>query len=393
VSIVELNEDQQAVIDAVREFVEQEVIPVADEMEHRDEFPEKIVEQLKEMGLFGLTIPEEFGGAGMDTMTYALVVAELSRGWMSLSGVLNTHFMAAYLLNKHGTDDQKQRWLPRMATGELRAAYSMSEPGAGSDVQAIKTRADRDGDDYVVNGTKMWVTNGLRAGLVVTLVKTDPDADPPSKGMSLLYIEKEPSAEKFEGITVPPNIAKMGYKGVETTELVFENHRVPASNLLGEEEGKGFYQVMDGIEVGRVNVSGRAVGLATRAFEEAIRYAQTRETFGKPIAQHQGIQFKLAQMGTKLEAMRLMLLSAAKKKAGGERSDLEAGMAKLFCSEMCKEVVEDALRIHGGYGYSAEYTVERLYREAPFLLIGEGTSEIQQIIIARQLLEKFKLQA
>ncbi|HVM12553.1 MAG TPA: acyl-CoA dehydrogenase family protein [Actinomycetota bacterium] len=391
--MIELTEDQQAIVDAVREFVEQEVIPVADEMEHRDEFPDKIVEQLKEMGLFGLTIPEEFGGSGMDTMTYALVVAELSRGWMSISGVLNTHFMAAYLLNKHGTDEQKQRWLPKMATGELRAAYSMSEPGAGSDVQAITTRAERDGDDYVVNGTKMWVTNGLRAGLVVTLVKTDPDADPPAKGMSLLYVEKEPNAERFEGITVPPNIQKMGYKGVETTELVFENHRVPAANLLGEEEGKGFYQVMDGIEVGRVNVSGRAVGLATRAFEEAIRYAQTREAFGKPIAKHQGIQFKLAQMGTKLEAMRLMLLSAAKKKASGERSDLEAGMAKLFCSEMCKEVVEDALRIHGGYGYSAEYTVERLYREAPFLLIGEGTSEIQQVIIARQLLERFKIQA
>ena len=391
--MIELTEDQQAIVDAVREFVEQEVIPVADEMEHRDEFPEKIVEQLKEMGLFGLTIPEEHGGSGMDTMTYALVVAELSRGWMSISGVLNTHFMAAYLLDKHGTDEQKTRWLPRMATGELRAAYSMSEPGAGSDVQAITTRADRDGDDYVVNGTKMWVTNGLRAGLVVTLVKTDPDAEPRAKGMSLLYVEKEPSAERFEGITVPPNIQKMGYKGVETTELVFENHRVPAANLLGEEEGKGFYQVMDGIEVGRVNVSGRAVGLATRAFEEAIRYAQTREAFGKPIAKHQGIQFKLAQMGTKLEAMRLMLLSAAKKKASGERSDLEAGMAKLFCSEMCKEVVEDALRIHGGYGYSAEYTVERLYREAPFLLIGEGTSEIQQVIIARQLLERFKVQA
>ncbi|HZA60604.1 MAG TPA: acyl-CoA dehydrogenase family protein [Actinomycetota bacterium] len=390
--LIELTDEQQAVVGAVREFVEQEVIPVADELEHRDEFPEKIVEQLKEMGLFGLTIPEEFGGAGMDTMTYALIVAELSRGWMSLSGVLNTHFMAAYLLIKHGTDDQKQKWLPKMATGELRAAYSMSEPGAGSDVQAITTRADRDGDDYVVNGTKMWVTNGLRAGLVVTLVKTDPDTDPPAKGMSLLYVEKEPGAEKHDGITIPPNIAKMGYKGVETTELVFENHRVPAANLLGEEEGQGFYQVMDGIEVGRVNVSGRAVGLATRAFEEAIRYSQARETFGKPIAQHQGIQFKLAQMGTKLEAMRLMLLSAARKKASGERSDLEAGMAKLFCSEACKEIVEDALRIHGGYGYSAEYTVERLYREAPFLLIGEGTSEIQQVIIARQLLEKFKVQ-
>lgn len=391
-SLIELTEEQEAIIKAVREFVEQEVFPVADEMEHRDEFPDKIVEQLKEMGLFGLTIPEEHGGAGMDVMTYALVVSELSRGWMSLSGILNTHFMAAYLLRKHGTDEQKQRWLPRMATGELRAAYSMSEPGAGSDVQAITCRAERRDDHYVVNGTKMWVTNGLRAGLVVLLCKTDPDADPPAKGMSLLYVEKEPGAETFEGITIPPNIAKMGYKGVETTELVFENHRVPVGNLLGEGEGQGFYQVMDGIEVGRVNVAGRAVGLATRAFEEAITYAQQREAFGKPIAKHQAISFKLAQMGTKLEAARLMLLSAAQKKASGERSDLEAGMAKLFCSEACKEIVEDALRIHGGYGYSAEYTIERLYREAPFLLIGEGTSEIQQMIIGRQLLDRHKVQ-
>jgi alkylation response protein AidB-like acyl-CoA dehydrogenase len=391
-SLVELTDEQDAIVKAVREFVEEEIFPIADELEHRDEFPEKVVEQMKEMGLFGLTIDEKFGGAGMDVMTYALVVAELSRGWMSVSGILNTHFMAAYLLDRHGTDEQRQRWLPRMSTGEVRAAYSMSEAGAGSDVQAIKTRAERDGDHYVVNGTKMWVTNGLRAGIVVTLVKTDPEADPPAKGMSLLYVEKEPGQTEYEGITVPPNIPKMGYKGVETTELVFENHRVPVENLLGEEEGKGFYQVMDGIEVGRVNVAGRSVGLATRAFEEAIKYAQEREAFGKPIAHHQAIQFKLAQMGTKLEAARLMLYSSAKRKASGERSDLEAGMAKYFCSEACKEIVEEALRIHGGYGYSAEYTVERLYREAPFLLIGEGTSEIQQMIIGRQLLERHKAQ-
>jgi alkylation response protein AidB-like acyl-CoA dehydrogenase len=389
--LIELNDDQRQIQKMVREFVEQEVYPVAEEMEARDEFPDKIVEQMKEMGLFGLTVPEEFGGAGMDLMTYALVVAELSRGWMSLSGVLNTHFMGVYLLQKHGTDEQKQRWLPRMATGELRAALSMSEPGAGSDVQAIQCKAIRDGDDYRVTGTKMWVTNGLRAGLVVLLCKTDSAADPPYKGMSLLYVEKEPGAERFEGITVPPPIEKMGYHGVETTELVFEDHRVPAANLLGGEEGRGFQQVMDGIEVGRVNVSARAVGLATRAFEEAISYAQTRETFGKPISNHQMIQEKLALMGTKLEAMRLMMLSAAKKKSAGERSDLEAGMAKLFCSEACHEIVTEALRVHGGYGYSAEYTIERLYRDAPFLLIGEGTSEIQKTIIAKQLLERHKL--
>jgi alkylation response protein AidB-like acyl-CoA dehydrogenase len=391
-SLIELSEEQEAIIAAVREFVEDQVFPVAEELEHRDEFPEKIVEGMKEMGLFGLTVPEEYGGAGLDLLTYALVGVELSRGWMSLSGILNTHFMAVYLLKKHGTDPQKQRWLPRMATGELRAALSMSEPGAGSDVQSIQCRAVRENDQFVVNGTKMWVTNGLRAGLVVLLCKTDPSADPPYKGMSVLYVEKEPGANRFEGITIPPNIEKMGYHGVETTELVFENHRVPAPNLLGE-EGQGFRYIMDGIEVGRVNVSARAVGLATRAFEEAIRYAQERKAFGKPIAQHQMIQEKLADMGTKLEAARLMLLQAAKKKSEGVRADLEAGMAKYFCTEACHEIVTEALRVHGGYGYSAEYTIERLYRDAPFLLIGEGTSEIQKLVIARQLLERHKAQS
>jgi alkylation response protein AidB-like acyl-CoA dehydrogenase len=389
--LVELSEEQQAVVATVREFVEREVFPVAEELEARDEFPEKIVEQMRELGLFGLTVPEDYGGAGLDLLTYALVGVELSRGWMSLSGILNTHFMAVYLLKKHGSDEQRQRWLPKMATGELRAALSMSEPGAGSDVQSIQCRAVREGDHYVVNGTKMWVTNGLRAGLVVLLCKTDPDAKPAHKGMSLLFVEKEPGANTFEGITIPPNIEKMGYHGVETTELVFENHRVPARNLLGS-GGDGFRQVMDAIEVGRVNVAARAVGLATRAFEEAIRYAQQRQAFGKPIAQHQMIQEKLADMATKLEAARLMMLQAAKKKSAGERSDLEAGMAKYFCTEACHEIVTEALRVHGGYGYSAEYTIERLYRDAPFLLIGEGTSEIQKLVIARQLLERYKVE-
>jgi alkylation response protein AidB-like acyl-CoA dehydrogenase len=387
--LFDLTEEQEAVVQTVREFVEKEVIPVADELERRDEFPEQIVEGMKALGLFGLTVPEEYGGAGLDLMTYALAGVELSRGWMSLSGILNTHFMAVYLLKKHGNDEQKKRWLPRMATGELRAALSMSEPGAGSDVQAIQCRAIRDADDYVVNGTKMWVTNGLRAGLVVLLCKTNPSADPPYRGMSLLFVEKEPGERKVDGLTIPPNIEKMGYHGVETTELVFEDHRVPATNLLGS-EGEGFRQVMDGIEVGRVNVAARAVGLATRAFEEAIRYAQERKAFGKPIAQHQMIQEKLADMGTKLEAARLMLLQAAKKKSAGARSDLEAGMAKYFCTEACHEIVTEALRVHGGYGYSKEFTIERLYRDAPFLLIGEGTSEIQKIVIARQLLERHK---
>jgi alkylation response protein AidB-like acyl-CoA dehydrogenase len=389
--LVELTDEQREIVGAVRDFVDAEVIPVADELEHRDEFPDKIVEQMKEMGLFGLTVPEEHGGAGLDLMTYALVGVELSRGWMSLSGIMNTHFMAIYLLKKYGSDEQRQRWLPKMATGEVRAALSMSEPGAGSDVQSIKCRARRDGDRYVIDGTKMWVTNGLRAGIVVLLCKTNPEAEPPYKGMSVMYVEKDPGATSFEGITIPPNIEKMGYHGVETTELVFENHGVPAANLLGD-EGDGFRQIMDGIEVGRVNVSARAVGLATRAFEEAIKYAQERQTFGKPIAQHQMIQEKLADMGTKLEAARLMLLQAAKKKAAGERSDLEAGMAKYFCTEACHEIVTEALRVHGGYGYSTEYAIERLYRDAPFLLIGEGTSEIQKIVIARQLLERYRIQ-
>ncbi len=389
--LVELSEEQQAVVATVREFVEREVFPVAEELEARDEFPETIVEQMRELGLFGLTVPEEYGGAGLDLLTYALVGVELSRGWMSLSGILNTHFMAVYLLKKHGSDEQRQRWLPKMATGELRAALSMSEPGAGSDVQSIQCRAVREGDHYVVNGTKMWVTNGLRAGLVVLLCKTDPETKPAYKGMSLLFVEKEPGANAFEGITIPPNIEKMGYHGVETTELVFENHCVPEENLLGD-EGDGFRQVMDGIEVGRVNVAARAVGLATRAFEEAIRYAQQRQAFGKAIAQHQMIQEKLADMATKLEAARLMLLQAAKKKSAGERSDLEAGMAKYFCTEACHEIVTEALRVHGGYGYSAEYTIERLYRDAPFLLIGEGTSEIQKLVIARQLLERYRVE-
>ncbi len=389
--LLQLTDEQEAVVAAVREFVDREVIPVADELEHRDEFPTTIVEGMKELGLFGLTVPEEYGGAGLDLVTYALAGVELSRGWMSLSGILNTHFMAVYLLKRHGSDEQRRRWLPRMATGELRAALSMSEPGAGSDVQAIQCRAIRDGGAYVVDGTKMWVTNGLRAGLVVLLCKTDPTADPPHRGMSLLFVEKEPEARSFEGITIPPNIEKMGYHGVETTELVFQGHRVPAENLLGS-EGDGFRQVMDGIEVGRVNVAARAVGLATRAFEEAIRYAQERTAFGRPIAQHQMIQEKLADMGTRLEAARLMLLQAASAKAAGARSDLEAGMAKYFCTEACHQIVTDALRVHGGYGYSTEFTIERLYRDAPFLLIGEGTSEIQKIVIARQLLERYKVE-
>jgi alkylation response protein AidB-like acyl-CoA dehydrogenase len=390
--MLELNDTQKAIVETVRDFVENDVIPVADELEHKDEFPEKIVAQMKELGLFGLTVPEEFGGIGESLTTYALAVVELARGWMSLSGILNTHFMGCYLINKFGTDEQRSNFLPRLATGEIRAALAMSEPEAGSDVQAIRTKAIRDGDEYVVNGQKMWLTNGLRAGIVMTLVKTDPDAEPRHKGMSMLIVEKEGgNPQPAPGLDVGKKIDKLGYKGVETTEMNFSDYRIPTSSLLGTEEGQGFRQVLDGIEIGRVNVAARAVGVATRAFEEAIRYSQERKAFGKQISEHQAIQIHLAEMATTLEAARLMLLSAATKKSAGERSDLEAGMAKLFASEACNEIVLKALRVHGGYGYAKEFTIERLYRDAPFLLIGEGTSEIQKTVIARRLLEKYKI--
>ncbi|MGH2730775.1 MAG: acyl-CoA dehydrogenase family protein [Actinomycetota bacterium] len=387
-----LTDTQKAIVETVRDFVENEVVPVADEMEHRDEFPETIVEKMKELGLFGLTVPEEYGGIGESLTTYALTVVELARGWMSLSGILNTHFMGCYLINKFGTDEQREKFLPKMSTGEWRAALAMSEPEAGSDVQSIRTKAIPDGDDYIVNGQKMWLTNGLRSSIVMTLVKTDPDADPPHKGMSMLIVEKEGgNPNPAPGLDVGKNIEKMGYKGVETTEMTFSDYRIPRSNLLGTDEGQGFRQVLDGIEIGRVNVAARAVGLATRAFEEAIRYSQERKAFGVPISKHQAIQIHLAEMATTLEAARLMLYSAAQKKSAGERSDLEASMAKLFASEACHEICTKALRVHGGYGYSKEFTIERLYRDAPFLLIGEGTSEIQKTVIARRLLEKFKI--
>jgi alkylation response protein AidB-like acyl-CoA dehydrogenase len=392
VVMLQLNDTQKAIVETVREFVNKDVIPVADEMEHNDEFPDAIVEKMKELGLFGLTVPEEHGGIGESLTTYALAVVELARGWMSLSGVLNTHFMGCYLINKFGTDEQRNKFLPRMATGEWRAALAMSEPEAGSDVQAIRTKAMPNGDDYVVNGSKMWLTNGLRSSLVMTLVKTDLDADPPHKGISMLIVEKEAGvAQPAPGLDVGKNIEKMGYKGVETTEMTFNDFSIGRSSLLGSEEGQGFRQVLDGIEVGRVNVAARAVGVSTRAFEEAIRYSQERKAFGKPISEHQAIQIHLAEMATTLEAAKLMLYSAATKKSSGQRSDLDAAMAKLFASEACHEICTKALRVHGGYGYSKEFTIERLYRDAPFLLIGEGTSEIQKTVIARRLLEKHKI--
>jgi alkylation response protein AidB-like acyl-CoA dehydrogenase len=386
-----LTDIQQEILRTVHDFVDKEILPYATDLEHKDEFPEAIVAGMREMGLFALMIPEEYGGLGESLLTYALTVEELSRGWMSISGIINTHFIVAYMLRQHGTDEQKQKFLPKMATGELRGAFSMSEPGCGSDVAAIKTRAVPDGDDYVINGQKMWLTNGLRAGLVAVLVKTDEGADSVYRNMTTFLVEKEPGERKFGGITIPPNIEKMGYKGVESTEMVFENHRVPKASVLGGEPGRGFYQMMDGIEVGRVNVAARGCGVALRAFELGIAYAQQRETFGRAIAQHQAIQFKLADMATKVEAAHQLMVMAARKKDSGQRNDLEAGMAKYLAAEYCKEVVEDSFRIHGGYGYSKEYEIERLYREAPMLLIGEGTAEIQKMIIGRRLLEEYRL--
>ena len=395
-SLTEKTDEQKAITEMVRQFVDNEVIPIASEHDHEDKFPDDVVEQMKELGLFGVTIPEEYGGMGLDLTTYAMIVEELSRGWISVSGIVNTHFIGSYLLMKFGTDEQKQSFLPRMATGELRAAFSLSEPEVGSDVQGIKSTAKKLDDGYwQLNGQKMWVTNGLRSGLVFVLMKSDPRADPPHTGMTCFITEKEPGAAEntgdFKGLDVPPQIKKMGYKGVESTELVYDGYISSSDRILGGEEngvGKGFAQMMDALEVGRVNVAARGVGIAQRALELALRYSQERKTFGKPIAQHQAIQFKLADMATKIEAARLLTLKAARMKDAGERSDLEAGMAKLFASETGKEVVEEAFRIHGGYGYSKEYEIERLYRDAPLLLIGEGTSEIQRMVIGKKLLER-----
>jgi alkylation response protein AidB-like acyl-CoA dehydrogenase len=392
-------DEQKAITEMVRQFVDEQILPNAEHYDHEDEFPEPIVEQMKELGLFGVTIPEEYGGMGLDLTTYAMIVEELSRGWISISGIVNTHFIGSYLLMKFGTDEQKDRYLPRMATGELRAAFSLSEPECGSDVQAIKTAAKKvDDDAYEINGTKMWVTNGLMSGVVFVLVKTDPKADPPYKGMTCFIAEKEPGVSQntgpYEGFDVPPKIKKLGYKGVESTELVFDGYRLPAEQVLGGEDagvGQGFIQMMDALEVGRVNVAARGVGIAQRALELALRYSQERKTFGKPIAQHQAIEFKLADMATQVEAARLMTMRAARLKDAGERSDLEAGMAKLFASEAGRFCVEQSFRIHGGYGYSKEYEIERLYRDAPLLLIGEGTSEIQRMVIGRKLLQRHKI--
>jgi alkylation response protein AidB-like acyl-CoA dehydrogenase len=387
-----LTDVQQEILATVREFVDREIIPHAQALEHADEYPADIVAGMREMGLFGLMIPEDYGGLGESLLTYALVVEQIARGWMSVSGIINTHFIVAYMIRQHGTAEQQATFLPRMATGEVRGSFSMSEPDLGSDVAAIKTRAVRDGDGYVVNGAKMWLTNGASSNLIALLARTDEGAAKPHQNLTAFLVEKPVGfGEVLPGLTIPGKIDKMGYKGVDTTEALFSDFRLPGGSVLGAAPGRGFAQMMDGIEVGRVNVAARAVGIAIRAFELAIGYAQQRQTFGVPIADHQAIAFKLAEMATKVEAAHLMVVNAARLKDSGERNDVAAGMAKLLASEYCAEVTQDAFRIHGGYGYSKEYEIERLMREAPFLLIGEGTSEIQKTIISRGLLREYRL--
>lgn len=372
------------VVPNVGTWVDREVVPNASEFEHADAFPEEMVKGMAEMGLFGIKIPEEYGGLNLSFECYAGVCMELARGWMSLAGIINTHVLVGYAISEYGTAEQKQKFLTRMVAPEIRAALSITEPDAGSDAQAIKTTARRDGDDYVVNGQKMWVTNGQRAGVYLLLTKTDTSASPAHRGISAFLLEPN-----TPGFTVGKKFDKLGYKGVETTELAFDDARIPAVSLLGGKEGSGFQHVMSALEVGRINVASRGVGVAQAAFDDAIRYAQKRVAFGKPIVEHQAQQIRLAEMATKIRAARLLTFDAARKKDSGERSDMEAGMAKLFATEICQEVTLDALRIHGGVGYSKDLPLERYYRDAPVMVIAEGTSDIQKIVIARALLREY----
>ena len=390
---LDITDEQREILEAIRAFVDQEIIPVAKELEARDEFPTRIVDGLREMGAFGMRIPTEYGGLGLDLVTYALAIAELTRGWMAVSGIVNGQYIVGGMIAAHGSDAQKDAYLPRLAAGEIRSCFSMTEPGAGSDVQAIITTARLDGDEYVINGSKMWVTNGDRASVIALLVKTDPDADPRHTGMTALLVDKEPLVADQGTLKVSPHLGKLGYHGVESVELTFEDHRVPASAVLGgpDKVGQGFYQMMSGIETGRINVASRGLGISLRALELSLEYAQQREAFGKPIGYHQQIQKKIADMATRIEASKHLILAAAKKKDSGQRADVEAGMAKLYATETCQRCAEEAMRIFGGYGYSTEYEVERLYRDAPLMMIGEGSNEIQETIIAKGLLKRHAL--
>ena len=382
------SDERELILSTVRRFVQKEVIPVASAMEQRDEYPYQLVAQMKEMGLFGLNIPEEYGGAGVDTSTLAMISEEISRGWLGLSGVIGTNSVMCDVVARFGTEQQKRRFLSAMATGEKRGGICLTESNAGTDLQSITTTATRDGGVYRINGSKMWITNGRHGNTFLLLVKTDSTVQPAHRGMSAFVIEKG-----APGMTVSRDIEKLGYRGVETCELHFADFPVPAENLIGEVEGQGFKQVMTGLEAERLNVAARGLGIARAAFEEAIRYAQRRTAFGKPIAEHQTIQIKLADMATRIEASRLLIYSACEKRDRGERCDLEAGMAKLFATETAAEVSLEAMRIMGANGYSKDFPVERYYRDAPLVLIGGGTNELQRLIIARNLLKKYKEEA
>ena len=377
-----LSAEEKALIDTVREFVDKQVKPAVHELEHANTYPEELIDTMKEIGIFGLAIPEPYGVGQVSMPCYVAVTEELARGWMSLAGAMGGHTVVSKLITMFGTEEQKQRYLPRMATGELRTTMALTEPGGGSDLQAMRTVARREGDEYVINGSKTWITNARRAGLVALMCKTDPDAQPAHRGVSILLVEKVP------GFTVSKDLPKLGYKGVESCELNFSDCRVPADALLGDAEGSGFAQMMKGLEVGRLQVAARATGVGRAAFEDALRYAQERESFGKPIWQHQSVGNMLADMGTKLSAARALLNSAAEKFDSGARCDMEAGMAKLFASEVGMEIALDAVRVHGGYGYSTEYDVERYFRDAPLMIVGEGTNEIQRGVIAKQLVKR-----
>ena len=377
------SEVRNQIVTLVRDFVKREVEPIAQRYDNEDIYPQELIEPMREMGLFGITIPEEHGGLGLDHTTFATIFEELSRGWMSVSGIIGTHHVLAHIVTNFGTDYQKSEYLPRLASGELRGGLALTEPDAGSDVQNAKTTAVKDGEEYVINGTKMFITNAEHGNVFAVLTKTDPDARPRHRGMSCFVVEKP-----NPGIRVGQHLDKLGYRGLDSSELIFDDCRVGEETLVGGVEGQGFKHVMSGLEGGRINVAARAVGVATAAFDAAIRYAQQREAFGQPIAQHQAIQIKLANMATKIQAARLLTYDAAAKKDAGERVDLEVGMAKLFASEVCGEVSMEAMRIHGGYGYIKDFDVERFYRDAPLMIIGEGTNEIQQLLIARRLLER-----
>ncbi|MCW2943718.1 MAG: acyl-CoA dehydrogenase [Actinoallomurus sp.] len=376
----ELTPDQEQFRSSLRNFVDKEIMPVAREWERDGRYPTEIVEQMKRLGLFGLMIPEEYGGADADFVSFTLMFEELSRGWMGIAGILGSHSLSCWMLARHGTEDQKKRYLPELATGQRRTGIALTEPEAGTDLQGIRTTAVRDGDQYVVNGSKMWITNARFADPLPVLVKTDTTTTPAHKGMSVLLVEAG-----TPGFEVTKDIPKLGYKGTESCEVVFDNVRVPAANLLGGAEGRGMQQVLSALEVGRLNIAGRSLGIAQRAYDEGLDYARERHAFGKPIADFQAIQIKIADMATQLQAARLLTYWSASKLDRGDRADLQTGMAKLFASEVALQAAQDSMRIHGGYGYSAEFEIERLYRDSALMVIGEGTSDIMRTVIAKAL--------